>query len=256
MAVKKDESFKITLSIQRGIDNPEMVDYEVEVDAGMVVLDAVHLVQAEHSSDLAVRWNCKAGKCGSCSAEINGLPQLMCMTKLSDYPELKKGGSIEIRPMRSFPLIKDIVTDVSWGFEANKRIKPFLPSTSEPLIMQQKDINRIQEFRKCIMCMACLNVCHVIRTHQMFDEYAGPMNLIKAATLEMHPHDVQKDRIKDVKNKGQGIGYCNINRCCTEVCPEDINITDNALIPLKERVVSKYYDPIAIIFNFLFRRNK
>jgi len=256
MTSKKEQKQKISLLIQRGTkeSGTTMEKYEVEVDPGMVVLDAIHLAQAEKSPDLAVRWNCKAGKCGSCAGEVNGKSKLMCMVKISDYPEVKNGKPLEIRPMKSFPLIKDLVTDVSWNFEANKKIKPFTPPQSkEPLIMTQKEVDRIQEFRKCIQCGLCTNTCHVIRTHQLFDEYAGPMNLIKAASLEMHPQD-QEDRLKDIKNKGIGIGYCNINKCCTEVCPEHIKITDNALIPLKERVVSRYYDPIAIIFNKLFKR--
>lgn len=251
-----ESNYKINVSIQRGTIDLKMETYQIEVDSGMVVLDAVHLIQAEHSNSLSVRWNCKAGKCGCCAAEIDGKSKLMCMTKLSDYPKLNKGVPIEIRPLKAFPLIKDLVTDVSMNFEANKRIKQFKPRTTNPLIMEQKDVNRIQEFRKCIQCSLCTNSCHVIRTHQMLDVYAGPMNLIKAATLVMHPHDVQEGRIMDVKNTGQGIGYCNINKCCTEVCPENINITDNALIPLKERYVSQYLDPLAMIYRFIFRKNK
>ena len=247
---------KIKLKVQRGTNENgiKMETYTVEVIPGMVVLDALHIIQTEFAQDLAIRWNCKAGKCGSCAAEIDGFPKLMCMTRLDTYPKLYHGEAIEVRPMQTFPLIKDLVTDTAWNFYVNTKIRPFSPiNTDNPLIMTQREVNRIQEFRKCIHCGLCNDVCHILRTHQLFNDYAGPMNLIRVASLEMHPLD-QDDRILDIKNKGIGVGYCNVTKCCTEVCPEFIRITDNAIIPLKERITSRYYDPITIIYNFLFRR--
>ena len=254
---KQDQKRKVTIKVQRGTKETgtELKTYTVEVDPGMVVLDAVHLAQAEFEPDLAVRWNCKAGKCGSCAAEVDGHPKLMCMTRLDEYPKLENGGFIENRPMQTFPLIKDLVTNTAWNFEVNNTIRPFSPpKTEEPLIMMQRDVDRIQEFRKCIQCGLCNDACHVLRTHQLFDNYAGPLNVLRIAGLEMHPQDTD-DRLKEIKNKGIGVGYCNITRCCTEVCPEHIHITDNAIIPLKERVASRYYDPITIFLN-LFRKKK
>jgi succinate dehydrogenase / fumarate reductase iron-sulfur subunit len=209
----------------------------------MVVLDAIHQVQALHAHDLAVRWNCKAGKCGSCSAEINGNPRLMCMTRMNALPADKP---ITVEPMKSFPLIKDLVTDVSWNFRVKKAIKPFKPRPPDAADgtwrMAQQDIDRVQEFRKCIECFLCQDVCHVLREHRLHEEFIGPRFFVHAAALEMHPLDVE-NRTADLK-KTQGIGYCNITKCCTNVCPESITITDNAIIPLKERVVDEFYDPI------------
>src|SRR5579885_3360309 len=117
-------------------------DFVTEVAPGMVVLDAIHEIQARQANDLAVRWNCKAGKCGSCSAEINGMPKLMCMTRLSQLP-LEKPVTVE--PMRSFPLIKDLVTDVSWNFRVKEQIKPFRPRKPDApdgtWRMDQKDVD-------------------------------------------------------------------------------------------------------------------
>src|SRR5215216_5471331 len=213
----------------------EYVEYKQDVVEGMVVLDAVHEIQATQANDLAVRWNCKAGKCGSCSAEINGMPKLMCMTRLSELPLDKP---VLLQPMKVFPLIKDLVTDVSWNFGVKKKIKKFKPRTPDATDgtwrMAQEDIDRVQEFRKCIECFLCQDVCHVLREHQLHDEFIGPRFLVYAAALEMHPLDIE-DRLEDLK-KANGIGYCNITKCCTSVCPEDIAITDNAIIPLKERV--------------------
>ena len=212
-----------------------------------MVLDAVHQIQAEQAPDMAVRWNCKAGKCGSCSSEINGMPKLMCMTRLSDLP---LDQPITVEPMHTFPLIKDLVTNVSWNFRAKKKLKPFTPRRPDApdgtWRMEQVDIDRIQEFRKCIECFLCQDVCHVLREHHLEEEFIGPRLLVFTAALEMHPLDTE-NRLSDLR-KEDGIGYCNITKCCTKVCPEDIHITDNAIIPLKERVVDQFYDPVTRIF--------
>ena len=217
--------------------------YTTEISDGMVVLDAVHKIQAEQAPDLACRWNCKAGKCGSCSAEINGKPRLMCMSRLNS---INLNEPVTVEPMRTFPIIKDLVTDVSWNFRVKKGLKKFKPRPADApdgtWRMAQKDVDRVQEFRKCIECFLCQDVCHVLRDHDKHDEFIGPRFFVYSAQLEMHPLDVD-DRLGDLKDKNN-IGYCNITKCCTKVCPESITITDNAIIPLKERVVDEFYDPV------------
>ncbi len=226
-------------------------DYTVPVGEGMVVLDAIHYIQREVDPDLAVRWNCKAAKCGSCSAEVNGRPSLLCKTRMEGFSPDQE---IVVQPVQSFPIIKDLVTDVSWNYEQNKRIKPFTPREDADWIMYQEDIERVQEFRKCIECFLCQNVCHVIRDHNRKDAFSGPRFMIRVASLEMHPLDGE-DRLKWLHDDG-GIGYCNITKCCTEVCPEDIHITDNGIIPMKERVVDEYYDPVAKFLKRVFTPGK
>jgi succinate dehydrogenase / fumarate reductase iron-sulfur subunit len=225
----------------------EFKEYESEVSEGMVVLDVVHRIQADQANDLAVRWNCKAGKCGSCSAEINGRPRLMCMTRMDTLP---KDRPVTLQPMHAFPLLRDLVTDVSWNYRVKEKIKPFAPRKPDAddgtWRMDQRDVDRVQEFRKCIECFLCQDVCHVLREHEKHDEFIGPRFLVYSAALEMHPLDTG-DRVDDLKQT-QGIGYCNITKCCTNVCPEHIAITDNAIIPLKERVVDRFYDPVRRLF--------
>ena len=225
----------------------EFKDYVTLVSEGMVVLDAIHQIQAEQANDLAVRWNCKAGKCGSCSAEINGSPRLMCMTRLNQIP---LDHPVKVEPMKTFPLIRDLVTDVSWNFEVKKTIRKFKPRKPDApdgsWRMSQADADRPQEFRKCIECFLCQDVCHVLRDHHMHSEFIGPRFLIYTANMEMNPLDAD-DRIADLKEK-HGIGLCNITKCCTKVCPESIHITDNGIIPLKERVVDQFFDPVARLF--------
>ncbi len=243
----------VTLRIWRGgAQGGRTQDYTTEATAGMVVLDAVLDVQARQAPDMAVRWNCKAGKCGSCSAEVNGRPSLMCMTRLSSLPP---GEPISIEPMRAFPPVKDLVTDVSWNYRVKKSIRPFKPRPPDApdgtWRFGQADADRVQEFRKCIECFLCQDVCHVLRDHEHHERFIGPRFFVHAASLEMHPLDVES-RVEDLR-KAHGIGLCNITKCCTKVCPEGITITDNAIIPLKERVVDAAYDPLAGLLRLLRR---
>ncbi len=231
-------------------------DFQVEVNEGEVVLDVIHRLQATQTPDLAVRWNCKAGKCGSCSMEINGKPRLGCMTRMSTFDE---GETVTVTPLRTFPIIRDLVTDVSFNYVKAREMPAFAPPPGVApgeYRMQQIDVERSQEFRKCIECFLCQNVCHVIRDHEENKAaFAGPRFFIRAAELDMHPLDARDDR-KELAQAEQGIGYCNITKCCTEVCPEHIKITDNAIIPMKERVVDRTYDPITWLGRKIFRRDQ
>jgi succinate dehydrogenase / fumarate reductase iron-sulfur subunit len=231
----------------------EFRDYRTGIAEGMVVLDAVRSIQAESANDLSLRWNCKAGKCGSCSAEVNGRPRLMCMTRMQDLPLDRP---VTVEPLRAFPPLKDLVSDVSWNYRVKERIKPFQLRAADAADgtwrMAQADVDRVQEFRKCIECYLCQDVCHVLRESGKHEEFVGPRFLTHIAALEMHPLDAA-DRVGELK-QDLGIGYCNITKCCTDVCPEGIRITDNAIIPLKERVADRFYDPFLRLLSRL-RRN-
>ena len=174
-------AYDASLRVWRGDDDGgELKDYTVEVNDGEVVLDIIHRLQATQAADLAVRWNCKAGKCGSCSAEINGRPRLMCMTRMSTFGEDE---TVTVTPLRTFPVMRDLVTDVSFNYEKAREIPSFTPPKDlQPgdYRMQQEDVNRSQEFRKCIECFLCQNVCHVVRDHEENKEaFAGPRYLMR-----------------------------------------------------------------------------
>jgi succinate dehydrogenase / fumarate reductase iron-sulfur subunit len=253
-----------TFRIWRGdVDGGELADYQVEVNEGEVVLDVIHRLQATQTPDLACRWNCKAGKCGSCSVEINGRPRLACMTRMST---LTADAPVTVTPLRTFPVIRDLVTDVSYNYVKARETPAFAPPPElapGEYRMQQVDVERSQEFRKCIECFLCQTVCHVIRDHEENKwsgperrvAFAGPRLFIRAAELDMHPLDARADRAEHARHT-QGIGYCNITKCCTEVCPEHIKITDNAIIPMKERVVDRRYDPLVWLGRKIFRRDQ
>jgi succinate dehydrogenase / fumarate reductase, iron-sulfur subunit len=249
-------SYKGRFRIWRGnADAGELADYTVEVNEGEVVLDIIHRIQATQAGDLAVRWNCKAGKCGSCSAEINGRPRLMCMTRMSVFGEDE---TVTVTPLRAFPVIKDLVTDVSFNYVKAREVPSFVPPRGlapGEYRMAQVDVERSQEFRKCIECFLCQDTCHVVRDHEENKRaFAGPRYLMRVAELDMHPLDAL-DR-QPMAQDELGLGYCNITKCCTEVCPEHIKITDNALIPLKERVVDRKYEPPVWLGDIIRRRRR
>lgn len=245
----------IRVRVFRGTpEHGEERDYEVKTFPGMVVLDAIHQIQAEHDSTLACRWNCKAAKCGSCSAEINGKPRLMCKSRIEDY--YNDYGIISVHPLKTFPLVKDLVTDVSWNYKRAEQIPPLsvAPGTPRPFRMQQMDVERVHEFRQCIECFLCQDVCHVLRDHNQKSNYFGPRYMVKIGALEMHPLDDLNRR--EMLHEEAGVGFCNITKCCQEVCPAHIHITDNAIIPLKERVADEYYDPVKNLIRNIFGLKK
>ncbi|MBV9647848.1 MAG: succinate dehydrogenase/fumarate reductase iron-sulfur subunit [Candidatus Eremiobacteraeota bacterium] len=239
-----------TLRINRGEHGDSAgrwESYDVELAAGMVVLDAVLFVQAKHAPDLAVRWNCKAAKCGSCAAEVNGRPRLLCKTRLEDF---NLAEPVLVQPMQTFVRIKDLVTDVSWNYRVNEKIIPFRARTDRPWKFYQRDVEKAQEMRQCIECFLCQDVCHVLRySGEEKPAFFGPRFFVRAAGLDFHPMDAE-DRVGQLRGEG-GIGLCNITKCCTEVCPANIHITDDAIIPEKERAVDAFDDP----FRGIFRRN-
>jgi succinate dehydrogenase / fumarate reductase iron-sulfur subunit len=247
-------TYDATFRVWRGdAAGGELQDFTVEVNEGEVVLDVIHRLQATQAGDLAVRWNCKAGKCGSCSAEINGRPRLMCMTRMSTFGEDE---TVTVTPLRAFPVVRDLVTDVSYNYEQAARIPGFTPRPRDAdgnHRMQQVDVERSQEFRKCIECWLCQDTCHVIRDHEGNKAaFSGPRFMIRLAELDMHPLDTMDRR--DAAQDEFGLGYCNITKCCSEVCPEGIHLTDNGIIPLKERVVDRRYDPLTWLGSKIGRR--
>jgi succinate dehydrogenase / fumarate reductase iron-sulfur subunit len=248
-------SYQARFRVWRGDDaDGRLEDFTVQVNEGEVVLDVIHRLQATEAPDLAVRWNCKAGKCGSCSAEINGRPRLLCMTRMSVFGE---DDVVSVTPLRAFPVIKDLVTDVSFNYAKAREVPAFSPPTDVALgdyRMAQVDVERSQEFRKCIECFLCQDTCHVIRDHEENKPaFAGPRFFIRLAELDMHPLDTM-DRKREAQEQ-HGLGMCNITKCCTEVCPEHIKITDNAIIPMKERVVDTMYDPLTWLGSKIPRRS-
>jgi succinate dehydrogenase / fumarate reductase iron-sulfur subunit len=209
-------------------------DYPTEVTDGMVVLDAVHQIQAVQANDLAVRWNCKAGKCGSCSAEVNGNPRLMCMTRLNDLPLDKPVGGTD--------------AGARWSGPGDRRFVELPGNHQEvPAAARMRRTERggcagrrgpRSGIPKVHQCFLCQDVCHVLREHHLHEEFIGPRLLVYVTTLEMHPLDVEPDERAPERH---GISYCNITKL-HESLPEDITIAA-CRHPLKAGG-GQFYDPL------------
>ena len=220
----------------------------------MVVLDAVHDIQATQANDLACRWNCKAGKCGSCSAEVNGMPKLMCMTRMSDLPLDKP---ITIEPMKAFPVVKDLITDVSWNFRGEEKDQEIQTAAARCAGWHLADATGghrsragIPEMHRVFSLPGCLpraaRSSHARRIHRTaFSDLRRGAGDASARYRESHRQNCARRTASD---------YCNITKCCTKVCPENIQITDNGIIPLKERVVDEFYDPLGWFWRWLKRK--
>ena len=194
-------------------------DYTTEISEGMVVLDAVHDIQETQAGDLAFRWNCKAGKCGSCSAEINGMPKLMCMTRMSDLPLDKP---ITIEPMKAFPFVKDLITDVSWNFAVKKQIKKF--NRVRPMRRMERGdaaggYRSVQEFRKCIECFFARMFVTCCATIDSTTNSSARGFLSTSAALKCI-RSIRRIALPDLR-EAHGIGFCATSRSAArKYCPE------------------------------------
>lgn len=223
-------------------DEPRYETYEVPWEPHMKLLDALRHIQREDPS-LAFRWNCGEGVCGSDAMRLDGRPVLACKTTIPEaWTERDEPPRVE--PLKVFPVIKDLVADYSEVWQKAQKFKPHFEG-EEPdnqfYEMHEEEVEQAQQMRKCISCMACYDVCHVLR--EQMKEYAGPRNLVKVASLTYHPKDVL-DRSALLDGEGY-VELCNVTRCCSSVCPQDINITQDAIIPHKERgVAGDETDPV------------
>ncbi len=236
--------YNLKMRVWRGdAKGGDLGDYNVAVEEGEVVLDAIHRLQATQAGDLAVRWNCKAGKCGSCSAEVNGRPRLMCMTRLSDFDPSE---TITVTPMRAFPVIRDLVTDVSFNYEKAKQV-PSAEADPARRGRQAPDDAGGRRARPGVpQVHRVLPVPgHLPRRARPRGEQdrRSPVRGSSCATPSSTCTRSTPTTVASSPRTPPASGMCNITKCCTEVCPEGIKITDNAIIPMKERVVDRKYDP-------------
>ena len=233
----------------------ELEDFTVEVNEGEVVLDIIHRLQATEAPDLAVRWNCKAGKCGSCCAEINGRPRLMCMTRMSVFD---RGGDDHRHAAAGLP---------GRTGSGHGRVVQLREGAGDPVL---RAAGGARARRVPDAAGGRGRVAGVPQVHRVLPV---PGHLPCGPRPRGEQGGVRRPALPDAgrraghapagraptaatKRAGEhGLGYCNITKCCTEVCPEDIKITDNALIPMKERAVDRKYDPLVWLGNKLFRRS-
>ena len=157
-------------------------DFDVPVEEGMVVLDALHWIQGHAAPDLAVRWNCKAAKCGSCGAEVNGKPQAHLQDPAVRLrPVASRSPSSRCGRSRSSATSSPTSPGTTRSTSRSSRFTPPEGVPQSDWRWQQEDIERVQEYRKCIECFLCQDVCHVLRNHETEQPFMGPRFLVRAA---------------------------------------------------------------------------
>jgi len=208
-------------------EKPYFKEYEIPFHPTMRVLDAVRSIQENLDGDLAYRWNCGMGICGSCAMEVNGQPVLTCKTELK-----QNMFGIRIRPLKALPIVKDLVADHTLIYEREKKLKLFMhpEKTGSFFKMKQKEVDRARTFRSCIDCMICVDSCRPFRDGNV--DFLGPKSIVKVMAYDAHPKDTL-DR-KDLLEK-EGLWRCNTTRCCQNSCPQGIPITDEGIIKVQER---------------------
>ena len=223
---------------------------------GEVVLDVIHRIQAGPAPDLACRWNCKAGKCGSCSAEINGLPRLMCMTRMDALPEGEPvdGGAHADLPHHPRPRHRRVVQLRPWPRQV-PAFKPRDPEADGTYRMSRSTSSGARSSASASSA-SCARTSATSSATTRRTRPPTPGRACSSASRSSRSHPLDTNDRRELLRQRMGLGMCNITKCCTEVCPEHIKITDNAIIPLKERVVDASYDPVAWLGRKILRRTK
>ena len=207
--------------------NGKLVSYPVPYKKGMRVLDGLRYVQEYIDSTLAFRWNCRAGTCGSCTARVNGKPVLTCKTEVTD-----KTTDLVVEPLKTLPIVKDLLTNPDEVDTKLNQMKPwFIPKTKGKEIsgLYEEQVFDSQEMKRCIHCYACFDVCPVVRAGK---DYIGPKTIVNVAAYEMHPKD-DGNRMKGLEKNG--LWNCIMSGCCSDVCPQNIKIAQNAIPFSKEK---------------------
>ncbi|MCJ7516719.1 MAG: succinate dehydrogenase/fumarate reductase iron-sulfur subunit [Methanomassiliicoccales archaeon] len=218
-------------------DFPRFAVYEVPYVERMRILDALNYIHDNYDGTLAYRWVCRANQCGSCTVTVDGKPGPACKTEVpADSDE------ITIEPLRVFPVIKDLVTDIDRGYDKYMTLRPYLERHSKPKrpeMITAEDIEQIKEFRSCIECWACVSICPVI--NEVWDEYAGPMSMRKLAELSCDKRDIL-DRVSVALV--EGAYNCTSCKNCWAVCPQEIKIPEKATEKLRARAIEKGLAPL------------
>jgi succinate dehydrogenase / fumarate reductase iron-sulfur subunit len=223
-----DSNGTVTFRIQRfnpDIDKkPYLADYQVELEKGMTVLDALHKVKTEQDGGVTYRRSCRHGICGSCAMNINGKTLLACNTPVKDV--LDRKNRVTIRPLPYLPIIKDLVVDRTAFWKQYLRVKPWLiPLDDIPekeFRISPEEVEALQKAETCIMCGACYSACTITA---LTKEYIGPHALLKAFLRVLDPRDsAPEERLADLAG-GDGVYRCHTIFNCIDACPKDLNPT-------------------------------
>jgi fumarate reductase iron-sulfur subunit len=203
---------------------PHFDSFEVPVRREWVVLDALNHIKDKQDGTLTYRWSCRMGICGSCGMMVNGEPKLTCATFLTDYA--RKGTKIRVEPLRYFPVVRDLVTELTDFLAKLKKVKPWLIHPNEPplskgeFLQTPAQLDRYKQYSMCINCTLCYAACPVVGLDPIF---VGPAALALAQRYNMDSRDEGSgDRIAVLAHP-DGIWGCTFVGECTRVCPKHVD---------------------------------
>lgn len=224
--------------------------FQVEIRKGMNLLEALFRIQDEQDGTLAFRYSCRGAVCGSCSMRVNGKDVLACRTHVESLVE--KPALIE--PLPHFPLIRDLVVDMSTFFNHYLKIEPYLHgkpiSPQTEYIMREEERKEIDPYIQCILCGICFGTCPAFEKDPGF---LGPAMLAKAYRFLADSRDIRNEEILNDVNNQQGVWGCRTVFNCVNVCPKQVPPT-HAIVKMRRRILT--YRASSLVSSFLHRLQK
>jgi succinate dehydrogenase / fumarate reductase iron-sulfur subunit len=227
----------LTLRIKRfnkEKDPPGWIEtFEVEIRKGMNLLEALLSIQDEQDGTLAFRYSCRGAVCGSCAMRVNGKDVLACRTRVEDL--LEKPALIE--PLPLFPVIRDLIVDMSAFFDHYRKIQPYLPGKSVDerveYLMGEEKRKEVDPYINCILCGICFGTCPAFEKDP---EFLGPAMLAKAYRFLVDPRDRRNEEILRAANHQQGVWGCKTVFNCLNVCPKQVPPT-HAIVKMRGKIL-------------------
>lgn len=201
---------------------PTPVDFDVPLRKEWTVLDGLNHAKAELDASLSFRWSCRMGICGSCGMNVNGEPRLTCATFLSDFAP----GPVVVEPLANFPVVKDLIVDLSDFMEKLPRVKPWIIRDEEKSVDEgeylqtPEELDAYKQFSMCINCMLCYAACPV---YGLDPDFVGPAAIALAERYDLDSRDQGARERLDVLIEHEGVWGCTFVGECTRVCPKHVD---------------------------------
>ena len=216
----------VTFEIQRyrpeRENEPTWESYEVPCRPDWMILDALNHIKDNLDGTLSYRWACRMGVCGSCGMMVNGEPVLTCATYVSSVLP----GRVRVEPLRGFPVIRDLVNDLTDFLEKLKRVTPWIVREEEkPLeegeyLQTPEELDEYKQYSMCINCMLCYSACPI---YALEPDFIGPAVIALAQRYNLDSRDEGSDARMDVLSQHDGIWSCTLVGDCTSVCPKNVD---------------------------------
>ncbi|CRZ18664.1 succinate dehydrogenase/fumarate reductase iron-sulfur subunit [Mycolicibacterium neworleansense] len=201
---------------------PVLQPYDVPLTREWAVLDGLNYIKDRLDGTLSFRWSCRMGICGSCGMTVNGEPKLACATFLVDYLP----GPVRVEPMRNFPVIRDLVVDISDFMTKLPRVKPWIirendePAEDDEYRQTPAELDEFKQFSMCINCMLCYSACPV---YALDPDFLGPAAIALAQRYNLDSRDEGEEDRRDVLAAADGAWACTYVGECSVACPKGVD---------------------------------